>query len=266
MEAPPRRRPVRLLALTASLCGAVACAPDSETTGGGEAEVAVSTPAERGGARLAVPVPHEVVPLGPGVHRLDVSVGREALLYVPPSVDALAPTRLVVSYHGAGGRAADAVGLLRQEADQRAFVIVAPSSEAATWDVIARGSFGPDVEATQLALEQAARHVAVDSASAVVAGFSDGASYALSLGLSNGDRFAAVLAFSPGFAAPTTRRGYPRVFISHGTDDRVLPIDRTSRVLAARLRDDLELTYVEFDGGHEVPQEMRERALDSIAW
>jgi hypothetical protein len=38
-----------------------------------------------------------------------------------------------------------------------------------------------------------------------------------------------VLAFSPGFAAPMVTHGRPRVFIAHGDEDRVLPIERCSR-------------------------------------
>src|SRR3712207_7974813 len=52
------------------------------------------------------------------------------------------------------------------------------------------------------------------------AGFSDGASYALSLGIPNGDLFTHLVAFSPGFAAPDGQRGHPRVFVGHGVDDR----------------------------------------------
>jgi phospholipase/carboxylesterase len=59
-------------------------------------------------------------------------------------------------------------------------------------------------------------------------GFSDGASYALSLGLTNGDLFRHVIAFSPGFMAPAARRGEPPVFVSHITRDGVLPIGVTS--------------------------------------
>ena len=56
-----------------------------------------------------------------------------------------------------------------------------------------------------------------------------GASYALSVGLTNGDLFSDILAFSPGFMAPAVRHGAPNIFISHGTQDTVLPIDRCSR-------------------------------------
>jgi predicted esterase len=95
----------------------------------------------------------------------------------------------------------------------------------------------------------------------VLAGFSDGASYALSLGLGNGDLLDGVVAFSPGFAAPAGHRGRPPVFVSHGVADAVLPIDRCSRRIVPALQDEgYEVTYREFEGGHEIPQPVREAA------
>jgi predicted esterase len=105
---------------------------------------------------------------------------------------------------------------------------------------------------------------AVDPARVAVGGFSDGASYALSLGLANGDLFAGVIAFSPGFMAPPQRRGTPRIFISHGVRDEVLPIDTTSRELVPRLRrEDYAVDYREFADGHVVPPDI---AREAIGW
>jgi phospholipase/carboxylesterase len=101
----------------------------------------------------------------------------------------------------------------------------------------------------------------VDQRRVMVGGFSDGASYALSLGLTNGDLFASVLAFSPGFAAPGRTRGSPRIFISHGTRDPVLPIEATSRKLAPRFeRAGYDVRYLEFEGGHTLPPEVARTA------
>jgi phospholipase/carboxylesterase len=81
-----------------------------------------------------------------------------------------------------------------------------------------------------------------------IGGFSDGASYALSLGISNGDLFTHVLAFSPGFMAPAGRTGSPHIFVSHG----VLPIDRCSRKIVPDLeRGGCNVLYWEFDGADE---------------
>ena len=121
--------------------------------------------------------------------------------------------------------------------------------------------FGPDVRRIDRVLQEVL--AAYPVAGMLIGGFSDGASYALSIGLINGDAFDSVLAFSPGFAAPLVTHGTPRVFISHGAADRVLPVDRCSRRLVPRLRAlGYATTYAEFDGGHEVPRAIVRRAVD----
>jgi predicted esterase len=89
-------------------------------------------------------------------------------------------------------------------ADEAGLVLLAPESRGTTWDVL-RGGYGPDVAFIDRALEQTFGRYAVDPRRLAVGGFSDGASYALSLGITNGDLFGHVLAFSPGFMAPGGR-------------------------------------------------------------
>jgi phospholipase/carboxylesterase len=140
---------------------------------------------------------------------------------------------------------------------------VAPDSRGRTWDVIL-GGFGPDVEFINSALQYAFDRMAVDRARIGIGGFSDGASYALSLGVANGDLFTHVLAFSPGFIAPAGGRGKPQVFISHGTRDEVLPIDRTSRTIVPDLqRRGYDVRYREFNGPHTVPPDV---AREAFGW
>jgi predicted esterase len=104
---------------------------------------------------------------------------------------------------------------------------------------------------------------AIDPAHVAIGGFSDGASYALSLGLTNGDLFTHIIAFSPGFMAPAEYEGKPRIFISHGTRDQVLPIDACSRRIVPQVRGaGYDVEYHEFDGPHTVPPEMTRRAVD----
>lgn len=57
-----------------------------------------------------------------------------------------------------------------------------------------------------LLLLQVLSNYAVDTTRLGVGGFSDGASYALSLGLTNGDLFTHVIAFSPGALYPKESR------------------------------------------------------------
>ena len=101
-----------------------------------------------------------------------------------------------------------------------------------------------------------------DASRIAVGGFSGGASYAISLGLINGDLFKRVTAFSPGFVIDGAPQGKPRFFISHGTRDRILPIDRCGRSIAADLKSrGYDTAFREFDGGHEIPGEVMREAL-----
>jgi phospholipase/carboxylesterase len=57
--------------------------------------------------------------------------------------------------------------------------------------------------------------------------------------------------------------GRPRFFISHGTEDRVLPIARCSRRIVPALRaSGYDVSYREFDGGHVVPATVRRDAAE----
>lgn len=65
-----------------------------------------------------------------------------------------------------------------------------------------RSTFGPDVDYINKSLEYVFSRYLIDPRRLGLAGFSDGASYALSLGLPNGDLFSHIVAFSPGFMRP----------------------------------------------------------------
>ena len=182
-----------------------------------------------------------------------------AELYAP-GTDADALT-LVLCLHGAGSPAGRALDRLLPWADQRRLLLLAPKSVDTSWDVT-RGGFGPDLANVDRLLEEVSARYPVERY--VVSGFSDGASYALSLGVANGALFDSVVAWSPGFLVAGESAGRPRFFVSHGTGDDVLPVERTSRRLVHELREaGYEVTYVEFDGGHAAPAAVRAR---SIGW
>jgi phospholipase/carboxylesterase len=125
--------------------------------------------------------------------------------------------------------------------------------------------FGPDVEFIDRALERTFEMCDLDPARIAIGGFSDGASYALSLGLPNGDVFTHILAFSPGFTAHPSMAGKPRIFVSHGMRDAVLPIDRCSRRIVPQLKAaGYKVDYREFDGPHTVPSEMVAAAAEQL--
>jgi predicted esterase len=197
-----------------------------------------------------------------GLQSLDLDHKRDALLFVPSTYRPDEPLPLVVSLHGAGGNAEHGLGLLQEQAEKRGFLLLSPPSRQRTWDVI-MGDYGPDVLFIDHALQLVFERYAVDKQHLAIGGFSDGASYALSLGIANGDLFTHVIAFSPGFMAPATQEGKAGFYISHGTHDKVLPIERCSRKIVPQLqRAGYAVQYHEFNGPHTVPPAIAHEAVD----
>jgi phospholipase/carboxylesterase len=201
--------------------------------------------------------------IGSGVTPLHLTSGpRDGLLYVPAHYPGKQPAAFALLLHGAGGSAFNVIANSRPLADATNTIILAVDSRQQTWDILS-GRFGPDISFIDQALDWAFARCAVDRSHLALGGFSDGASYALSVGIANGDLFTHLIAFSPGFMLPPTRVGKPRIFISHGTEDQILAIDSTSRVFVPQLqRAGYEVRYREFTGPHTVPMEVAGEALE----
>jgi phospholipase/carboxylesterase len=196
--------------------------------------------------------------------KLGLDGDRDAILYLPKSA-ANSPLPLLLFLHGATQSADDMFWYLDSAPEETGVAILAPNSRDTTWDAIT-DNFGPDVYFINRALERAFETVAIDAARIAVGGFSDGATYAISLGLINGDLFKRVAAFSPGLVMDGATPGKPRFFISHGTRDRMLPIDKCSRQVAADLKAlGYEVNFREFDGGHEIPADVMREGLRWVA-
>jgi phospholipase/carboxylesterase len=221
-----------------------------------------SSPADEG--RLLARPAANVTTSANGARALGLERGRDAILQLPANA-ASDPLPLFVLFHGAGGSAEAVLRRLGQAADAAGVAVLAPDSRDPSWDAI-RGGFGRDVTFVDRALRRVFASVSVDAARVAVGGFSDGATYALSLGLINGDLFRRVVAFSPGFVVEGTPHGTPRFFISHGTADPILPIDRCSRVIVPRLRKrGYDVAFREFEGGHEVPAAIAREGMQWVA-
>jgi phospholipase/carboxylesterase len=224
---------IHAVALACALGGAAGC-------GGGDAEQTAETrpvTTASGGKRC-----------DSGEHALRLPNGQAARMRVTPGTGARA---LVVVLHGAGGTPASALDAFRGGWDEPGLVLIAPSSKGQTWSIL-RSQTDADLESVNLALAAAYSRCEIDRRRIAVGGFSDGATYALTLGVSNGDLFPAIMALSPGGIIGGEQHGVPRVFVSHGTQDTVLPIGRAGDAVVRTLREaGYPVTYRRFRGGHE---------------
>lgn len=206
------------------------------------------------------------LPLPPGRHKLAFANGRQAVLHVP-ALAAGAPARplqLIVLLHGVRQLLGGADEVAVAHAQRHGALLLMPRSLTDSWDVI-RGGYGPDLAFLDRVLAWTMRRYSVDPQALVIGGFSDGASYALSVGLMNGDLFSDILAFAPGFMKPVRRVGRPRVFVAHGSGDEVLPVERGRAIARQLALEDYEVQYAEFDGAHVVPAPLAREALRRIA-
>jgi phospholipase/carboxylesterase len=197
----------------------------------------------------------------PSCRPLGLDSQRDGAFLVPAGLDPARPAPLIVALHGAGGIAMQLLDLMAVQAESHGVIVLAPESRGSTWDMI-QGGYGPDVAFIDRALAKIFQLHPIDPSRVALSGFSDGASYGLSLGVINGELFDHIFAFSPGFMAPTSTADTPQIFVSHGIHDEVLPIDPCSRRIVPALRQaGYDVEYHEFEGGHVVPPDMVERAV-----
>jgi len=238
-----------MLAIAVSGCAGCAVTPERAEPGG-----------------LAVALEAATGICAAGEQRLDVGSPRAAVLYVP-QMAALRSAQgtgspLLVFFHGATQSPERMIEHLRPLADEHGVVVLAPASRDVTWDAI-RGQRGVDAPAIERALAMVLGSCHVDSRRFAIGGFSDGASYALMVGLPSGDVFTHILAFSACIIHGTeTRQPKPKVFLSHGRADGILPFASCGRRIDAQLRQaGYHVRFEVFDGDHEVPPPVAEAAF-----
>ncbi len=208
--------------------------------------------------------PPENPPLMPGRNQLGIAAERDAVLYVPSGIDPAVALPLLVMLHGANGNAESVLPWLEEHAERERFLLLAPQSLFFTWDLVMGGN-GPDLERLECALAKVASHFFLDLKQFALAGFSDGGSYALSIGLTNGALVSHVIAFSAGFINLYLPQGAPKVLLAHGKQDEQLPVELHGRVHAARLKaDGYQLEYIEFDGKHQLQPKVVAHAVEFL--
>lgn len=201
-----------------------------------------------------------------------------AVFYRPAS-SSVTRRALLVLLHGAGMSARNLLDGTRAEADRCGCLLVSVQSKGATWDTIdfvrhaAKAErvtmdrlFGPDTTRVEQALSIALRAADADARMVALVGFSDGASYALSLGLANPSIFRGVIAFAPGFhLEPVAINPRQRLFIAHSPVDQVLAFERTRDGTVASLRRaGFNLRFRPFTGGHRIDTSVLAEGVDFV--
>jgi phospholipase/carboxylesterase len=164
----------------------------------------------------------------------------QGFLLLPESIEPTRAYPLVTVLHGAGRQDELLVRAYRDEPARRDALFFIPRSTSPTWDLIV-GDDRPDLDFLEHAYAEIYRRVPVDHTRQALIGYSDGASYALAIGLSNPRLFSAVMGWAAGFVvfdtsavAPTDPR--PRILLEHGTHDPVFPFEEIALRNCAILR------------------------------
>lgn len=209
-------------------------------------------------ARLAPPTR----PFDGGTENLGLD-RRDALLFAPERRDPTTTTPLVIALHGAGGTGRDMIDELRREARRRNFAVVAPTSRSLSWR-LRNGPVGPDAAFIDLSLQATFDRIVVDPRRIAILGMSDGASYALSLGLANGDRFSDVIAMEPLYFNTPTTIGRARFFLSIGRRDTVSGFSNVVDMADKLRTQGFDVELAKHRGGHVLDRGHLERAVDRL--
>lgn len=183
---------------------------------------------------------------------------RDGILFIPETATPDTPLPLIIWLHGGGGHATD-TEYMYPIAKQYGIVILALDSRHNTWDGI-DSPFGPDVKFIEKALAYTFDHVAIDPKKVALGGLSDGASYTLALGRSNGDVFTHLIAAAPWrLKPPAPLIGKPAIMVVHGSNDNIYPEFHSRKFLVPGLREQgYAVNYHPFDGPHWVPDAVLE--------
>ncbi|MBC6982835.1 alpha/beta hydrolase [Caulobacter sp. 17J80-11] len=245
----------------AAWAGGAAAQTASQATPQAAPQNAVGGPMVAATGRFqARPLAHPPLPpLGPGFHKLGLAE-RDAHLFVPPGLDPTKPAPLIIMLHGKSQLANEVMGEWKRAVSRRKVLLMAPQSRDFTW-AFDQGPIGPDAVFIDRAMDAIFQRFVVDPKHIGVAGFSDGASYALSTGLVNGDFFSDIFAFSAiRYYAPGSF-GNPRVFFTHGTRDPGANFANAKSMAAQLKADGCDVAFYEFNGGHMFDEECVKRSM-----
>jgi len=188
-------------------------------------------------------------------------IAPNAFAYVPATITGPAP--LIVVLHGAGGDARHFLDQFKHDTDQRGAILLSVQSSGRTWAQRKPTDDEADVANIKAAIAELIEKAPIEKGRTTVLGFSDGASYALSIGMAYPGVFRTIVAFSPGYAfAPKELDSEQRIFIAHSRRDPILPAENTRRMVEGLERAGFAPEVHWFNGGHEIDPQLQKAAFD----
>lgn len=180
------------------------------------------------------------------------AAGEGSLLYVPKSYRPGKPMPFALTLHGCCSEAKGGLNLWFRLARQRGIILLAPDGG---------GSWSGAEGRIDAGLQEVFSRYAVDPKRIAVVGFSAGASYALTLGLANGDLFTHVVAHSPGGYYDYGAQGELKVFVAHGVEDQTIPVGVSRGIVPDLRQEGYPVKYLEYPLGHRPQPQVMAQAV-----
>jgi len=181
-------------------------------------------------------------------------------LYVPEAYNEGRAWPLIVALHGGYSHGRDFLWTWLREARSRGYFLLSPTSTGRTWSI---GLIEPDAQPLLKSLDILKSEYRIDLSRILLTGMSDGATFALGMGLREAMPFSAIAPVS-GVLPPvdlSQARG-KRIYWVHGEQDWMFPVGRAVHA-CRQLKDagaDVALTVVH-DLSHAYPREQNSGIL-----
>src|ERR1035441_5447343 len=173
-------------------------------------------------------------------------------LFIPQSYDPTKPTPLLVALHGMGGEENTffdsdlyANGLIKPEAERAGFMVACPKGRDSA--SMYRGAAEQDVLDVMADVQRTYR---IDSTRTYLMGHSMGGYGTWSIAMNHPDLFAALGPISGGGPpAGMAKIGHIPEYVTHGDDDRTVPVTQSRGMVEAGRKAGADIVYVEVPGG-----------------
>ena len=148
--------------------------------------------------------------------------------YIPENKSQKTPLPLVVALHGGSGHGADFLWNWLKEARSRGFLLLCPTSSEQTWSL---ENVREDLFKILGAIDTLSQISSINSEKILITGMSDGATFSMLAGLRKSTPFTHIAPFSgiiPASLAKMSDDTFATdrpVFLVHGTEDRIFPVE-----------------------------------------